>query len=596
MSNIDSSMHTRSKNIKKDAFTQTSWSVHPDEPLFINKRKVVAIEDNDEYIITNASTEHKSKKNKSVYVHDSDNDTYADEYDDDPDFMLDENDFLQEVDDDEENEDYYNQSNVVYKCDAHHKQQPQEAIHDIYGTTGKTILIPFSVNIGKDAHLLPYDDDDDTYCKELNVNADERYFDDIKTYAYNKLNDEERTFYSKLDTNEKINLINYERDIDSINCTNVPLRFRILQNRFDEKVTAIILRKLDLINNMDPSSSERVKYLNWIESTCKIPIGKHKQLPVDARSKPEDIHKFISHTSEYFEKNIYGHAEAKEHIIRILAQWISNPASKGNVIGIHGNPGVGKTTLVKECLCKAMDIPFQFIPIGGASDASYLEGHSFTYEGSTWGRIVDALMKAECMNPVLYFDELDKVSDTHRGQEIINLLIHITDPSQNDTFYDKYFADFPIDLSKCLIIFTYNNDNLINPILKDRLIRIHTNDYNTADKINIAQKFIIPELCNQFNIQNDDVIFNDDVVDYIIHRSDVEAGVRNLKRSIELIISNINLCMIIKDKNYNGPIGTCFPFNKSTQSILPVQITNKIVDTYIKQSNHCNESLRHMYI
>ena len=118
----------------------------------------------------------------------------------------------------------------------------------------------------------------------------------------------------------------------------------------------------------------------------------------------------------FFENNIYGHHDAKKQILRILAQWISNPSSKGNVIGIHGNPGVGKTTLVKDCICKALDIPFQFIPMGGASDGSYLEGHSFTYEGSTWGKIADSLMKAGWMNPVLYFDEIDKTEFNNWGK------------------------------------------------------------------------------------------------------------------------------------------------------------------------------------
>jgi ATP-dependent Lon protease len=324
-------------------------------------------------------------------------------------------------------------------------------------------------------------------------------------------------------------------------------------------------------------------------------MGDYKKLPVDSTSSKEEIFDFISNTHSFFNNKIYGHKDAKEQIIRILAQWIANPQSKGNVIGIHGNPGVGKTTLVKECICNALDIPFQFIPIGGASDSSYLEGHSYTYEGSTWGKIVDSLMKAKCMNPVLYFDELDKVSDTPRGQEIINLLIHITDPSQNDSFYDKYFSDFPVDLSKCLIIFTYNDDTALNPILKDRMIRISTKGYNNKDKLTISKKYLIPEMFNQFGFRDDEITFKDDVIEHIINKTEKESGVRNLKRSLELIISNVNLTRMINVDNNDGIIGKCFPINNETNAILPIVMTNDIVDHFIKDTI-VNESHSHLYL
>jgi ATP-dependent Lon protease len=201
------------------------------------------------------------------------------------------------------------------------------------------------------------------------------------------------------------------------------------------------------------------------------------------------------------------------------------------------------------------------------------------------------------MNPVLYFDELDKVSETTRGQEIINILVHLTDPSQNDTFYDKYFGDVPMDLSKCLIIFTYNDDTEINPILKDRMIRIETERYTEFDKVEIATRFMIPELKSQFNLEKDDVIFTQDVVKYILSKTPKESGVRNLKRSIELIMSNINLARILKtgSTTYDGVIGKCFPVNKETNSIIPAIVNQTIVDFYIKDTT-CNESISHLYL
>ena len=110
--------------------------------------------------------------------------------------------------------------------------------------------------------------------------------------------------------------------------------------------------------------------------------------------------------------------------------------------------GNGKTTLVKEGIAKAINRPFAFIALGGASDSAFFDGHSYTYEGSHWGRIVDILIESKCMNPIIYFDELDKISESAKGDEIVHLLTHLTDPSQNALFQDNYFPGIHLNLSK----------------------------------------------------------------------------------------------------------------------------------------------------
>jgi ATP-dependent Lon protease len=238
---------------------------------------------------------------------------------------------------------------------------------------------------------------------------------------------------------------------------------------------------------------------------------------------------------------VHGHKNAKEHITRLLAQWIAKPDSKGMILGIHGPAGCGKTTMIKDSICASLGLPFAFIPLGGANDGCYLEGHSYTYEGATWGKVVDVLMKSRCMNPVLFFDELDKISDTSKGEEIINLLIHITDQSQNDKITDKYFSEFEFDLSRCLIIFSYNDEEKISPVLRDRLIKIHTNGYNVKDKISISKNHMIHSILDEYNFKTGDIIFIDSVLKLIIETVEDEQGVRNLRRGLVDIISNINL-------------------------------------------------------
>ena len=136
---------------------------------------------------------------------------------------------------------------------------------------------------------------------------------------------------------------------------------------------------------------------------------------------------------------------------------VTNPEAIGTAIAIKGPPGTGKTTLIKNGISKILGREFAFIALGGATDSSFLEGHSITYEGSTWGKIVDILIQCRSMNPVIYFDELDKISETPKGDEITGILTHLTDVTQNDKFHDKFFSEIDFDLSKCLFIFSYND-------------------------------------------------------------------------------------------------------------------------------------------
>ena len=150
------------------------------------------------------------------------------------------------------------------------------------------------------------------------------------------------------------------------------------------------------------------------------------------------------------------------------------------------------------------------------------------------------------MNPVIYFDELDKISDTPKGEEIINLLIHLTDFSQNDHFIDKYYCDVPLDLSKALFIFSLNNLEKVNPILRDRMYMIQTNKLLEDDKLIICNNYLLPSLFKEVGISKEDIIFPPDIVKYLIDNYSLEDGVRNFKRSLETILNKINILRLIK--------------------------------------------------
>jgi len=276
--------------------------------------------------------------------------------------------------------------------------------------------------------------------------------------------------------------------------------------------------------------------------------------------------------------------------MQMIGQLITNPNAIGSTIAIHGPMGTGKTTLVKEGISKILNRPFAFIALGGATDSCFLEGHSYTYEGSTWGKIVQILVDSKCMNPVIYFDELDKISDTPKGEEIIGILTHLTDSSQNSQFHDKYFAEVDFDLSKCLFIFSYNDESKINPILRDRMYRICTKGYDQKQKTTISNQYLLPSIRNQVKFEAGDIIIADEALSHIIDNlCNKEDGVRNLKRCLEIIYTKLNLYRLMK------PGSNLFEQEMSLNVTFPFTVTKSIVDKLIKNKEE-NSTFRNMYI
>ena len=271
-----------------------------------------------------------------------------------------------------------------------------------------------------------------------------------------------------------------------------------------------------------------------------------------------------------------------------MSSWIANPQGAGNVLSIHGPPGVGKTTLVKDGVAKALGRPFHFITLGGATDASFLDGHSYTYEGSTWGRIVDVLIKSKCMNPVIYFDELDKVSDTPKGEEINNLLIHLTDGSQNDRFQDKYFTGIDLDLSRCLFIFSHNNHERVNPILRDRMYNIQVEGFGIKEKLVIAENYLVSQALREVNLF-EKIGINKEILTHIIESyTGDEKGVRELKRCIQTVISKLNLLRF-----YNDPAKVPFAIKGFA---LPFTLKKEHIELFLKRKSKVDESISHLYM
>ena len=406
---------------------------------------------------------------------------------------------------------------------------------------------------------------------------------------------EDINYFQKLDDNKKIDHINALKEIQKITLSNIPMRFKILNSNMDMRTKSIAIENINKLNEMDVSTGEHCKMDKWINGLIKIPFGKYINLPITNDNKMEEKRDYLHNTKNILDKAIYGHKDAKMHILQVIGKWIRNPLAQGNVLAIQGPMGNGKTTLVKEGIAKAIDRPFAFIALGGASDSAFFDGHSYTYEGSHWGRIIDILIESKCMNPIIYFDELDKVSETYKGEEIINLLTHLTDPSQNSLFQDNYFPGIHLDLSKALFIFSFNDETKINRILKDRMYVINTKGFKPEDKISICREYILPELLNTYMFDQNEILFPDESIREIIEKYTLqEEGVRNLKRCLETIISKINiyylsykedekdedLCMTFKIKNFK----------------LPITVTTELIDELINKNIDLDKAPEHMYM
>lgn len=290
----------------------------------------------------------------------------------------------------------------------------------------------------------------------------------------------------------------------------------------------------------------------------------------------ETIGAYIENVRATMDSAVHGHTSAKRQIERIIGQWITGESS-GYCFGFEGPPGVGKTSLAKYGLAKCLvnengeSRPFAFIAMGGSSNGSTLEGHNYTYVGSTWGKIVDILMDKKCMNPIIFIDELDKISNTDHGREIVGILTHLIDSTQNDCFQDKYFSGIDLDLSKALFIFSYNNPEAVDRILLDRIHRIKFKHMTLDEKLTICSDYLLPEMYKKMGLSENVIRFSEENLKYIIERYTCEPGVRKLKELLFEIVGEMNIHHIK---------------NKTCIQELPITLTNEEIKLNFFKERH----------
>lgn len=373
-------------------------------------------------------------------------------------------------------------------------------------------------------------------------------------------------------TENSIEILEQKIINDLNNCANLKDKILNSEMSYENKVFAYSrYLKIDDTN----------KFYNWLEILLRIPFNKYCNV-----EKPIDEIRNVLDSEISFMEN------PKDKIINILAKMKNSPNSPINAIGIYGSYGSGKTEFCKS-LAKALERPFFQFSLGGDSDSSSLLGFSLTYTGSIPGRIIDCLIKGNVMNPIIFFDECDKVVNNNGGYDIIGSLIHLIDTTSNSKWnQDKYFAGIEFDLSKILFIFAFNDPLKVDKILLDRMHKIKVDDYNFYEKLYITKNNILPKLLQEYNLTN--ISISDDALKYITSLASNHEGMRTVKHYLNNIISRINLLKTVNSNTIKYDYKNLKDyFNNKSEIVVEKSHIDILLDkTIIKD----NDFPMHMYI
>lgn len=409
----------------------------------------------------------------------------------------------------------------------------------------------------------------------------------ITTPIENNTIDAQIDQFKALNTEKQNELITALENRPTVMDAGVSLMLRILTLRLPADIQAMILAKYNSLQAMDQSSSEYFKLRNWLDKVVSVPFGMYKEIPIRLEDGHEACAGFMAKARKALDDAIYGQDDTKLQILQFMSTKIANPAGRGMNLLLVGPPGIGKTSLVKHGIAKALDWPFQFISLGGDSDASTYNGHQLVYESSHCGKIVNSLVSAKSMSTILLFDEVDKVSTTEKGEEVQNLLIHMTDPAANGAFEDKYLAGVPIDLSHTMFIFSANDITKIDKVLLDRLLVIELKGYELDQKLVIAENYLLPGALRDVNL-TERIAISKDILKYVIETyAREEAGVRELKRCIEQIVQKLNMLRMYNARE--------LPFHIPNFS-LPFVVKKEHVDLFLKKKEGTNGAPFGMYM
>jgi ATP-dependent Lon protease len=359
-----------------------------------------------------------------------------------------------------------------------------------------------------------------------------------------------REYFARLPAQERVALLFSFQEVRKTE-TQLPHRFRVLYSRLPldlkRRILAKMERQQDLLN-----SGDAVKHQTWVEHLLSVPID-HYVVPQKSTMTQEAVSLALKSASQHLDEVIFGHRVAKQAILERLFLWMMHPYVPQRPLALLGCPGNGKTTLIREGLSVIMGRPFNFVALGGSMDSSYLVGHGYTYEGSLPGRIVESLASSKCMNPVVFFDELDKCSATAKGEEIINVLVHLTDITQSANFRDRYLGPLDLDLSRSLMVFAFNDASKVSPVLMDRFQVVKTDSFDSVHQATIMRKYLLPRILADHSLPEGFVSLSDEASKEIVNAASA-GGVRLLRSVLERVVCKVNIYNMSNEASLMHPL------------------------------------------
>lgn len=326
----------------------------------------------------------------------------------------------------------------------------------------------------------------------------------------------------------------YKAKVNNLKCT--------------DEIKTKLLKECDKLVKMPSGSHEGTVVRTYLDKCLEIPFGKYSKDRIN-----------LERSRKILDADHYGLDKVKTRIIESLAVLKRNPEYNGQIICLYGPPGVGKTSIVKS-LAKSMNRKYVRIALGGVHDEAEIRGHRKTYIGSMPGRIMQAIIDAGTMNPIVLLDEIDKVGNDYKGDPS-SALLEALDPEQNNSFNDHYI-DFPVDLSKVLFITTANDTSTIAAPLYDRMEIIELNSYSVEEKFNIAKLHLVKKEMKKHNLTAREFKISDEAIYKIIECYTREAGVRGLEKNIATLCRKATLelesgkkSFKVTDKNISDYLG-----------------------------------------
>ncbi len=292
----------------------------------------------------------------------------------------------------------------------------------------------------------------------------------------------------------------------------------IMELKLDDKSKEKLLKEADKLTKLPPSSQEAFVIKNYLDTVLDLPWGKFSKAKL-SMEKAEAV----------LEKDHYGLKKVKDRILEFLAVHMLNPEIKGQIICLAGPPGIGKTSIAKS-IAKAMGRKYARVSLGGVRDEADIRGHRKTYVGAMPGRIITALIQAGTANPLILFDEIDKLCSDIKGDPS-SAMLEVLDSEQNNAFRD-HFIEVPFDLSKAVFITTANNVSAIPAPLLDRMEVIELPSYTAEEKFHIAKEHLVPKQLKEHGLKATQFRIEDQTIHDIIQFYTKEAGVRTLERNI----------------------------------------------------------------